>query len=58
MNAVAEARRLSTAVDRLERESLEVLAALGLHEDTEHDEVLAHIRALVVALDAALEVGP
>jgi len=47
MNAVAEARRLSTAVDRLERESLEVLAALGLHEDTEHAQTLAHIRTLV-----------
>ena len=58
MNAEAEARRLSTAVDRLERESLEVMAALGLPEDTEHYKVLAHIRALVVALDAALEVGP
>ena len=43
----AEARRLSTAVDRLERESLEVLAALGLHEDTEHDKVLEHIRVLM-----------
>ena len=58
MTPELEARRLSTAVDRLERESLEVLAALGLPEDTEHGEVLAHIRALVVALDAALEVGP
>jgi hypothetical protein len=47
MNAVAEARRLSTAVDRLERESLEVLAALGLPEDAEHDEVLAHIRLAI-----------
>lgn len=46
MNVEAEARRLSTAVDRLEGESLEVLAALGLHEDTEHAEVLAHIRDL------------
>lgn len=46
MNLVAEARRLSTAVDRLERESLEVLAALGLHEDTPHDKVLAYIRDL------------
>ena len=58
MNVEAEARRLSAAVDRLERESLEVLAALGLHEDTPHAEVLAHIQALLVALDAALEVGP
>lgn len=58
MSVEAEARRLSAAVDRLEGESLEVLAALGLPEDTEHEEVLAHIRALVVALDAALEVGP
>jgi hypothetical protein len=51
MNAEAEARRLSTAVDRLERESLEVMAALGLPEDTEHYKVLAHIRALVAALE-------
>ena len=51
MNVEAEARRLSTAVDRLEGESLEVLAALGLPDDTEHDEVLAHIRALVAALE-------
>ena len=43
----AEARRLSTAVDRLEGESLEVLAALGLHEDTSLDDALAHIRTLV-----------
>lgn len=46
MSVEAEARRLSTAVDRLEGESLEVLAALGLHEDTPHAEVLAHIRDL------------
>jgi uncharacterized membrane-anchored protein len=51
MNVEAEARRLSAAVDRLERESLEILAALGLPEDAEHDEVLAHIRALVAALE-------
>ena len=42
----AEAHRLSTAVDRLEGESLEVLEALGLHEDTEHAEALAHIQYL------------
>lgn len=46
-NATAEARRLSTMVDRLERESLEITEALGLHEDTEHEKVLEHIRALV-----------
>ena len=46
MSVEAEARRLSTAVDRLERESLEVLAALGLHKDTPHAEVLAYIRDL------------
>ena len=46
-NATAEARRLSTAVDRLERESLEVIAVLGLHEDTSHDKVLAQVRSLV-----------
>lgn len=51
--ATAEARRLSTAVDRLEGESLEIIEALGLHEDTPHDKVLAHVRALVAALEAA-----
>lgn len=45
--ATAEALRLSTAVDRLEGESLEIIEALGLHEDTPHDKVLAHVRALV-----------
>ena len=44
---IAEARRLSTMVDRLERESLELLEALGLHEDTGHDDVLEHVRTLV-----------
>ena len=43
----AEARRLSTMVDRLERESLELLEALGLHEDTDHADVLEHVRTLV-----------
>lgn len=46
-DVTAEARRLSTAVDRLEGESLEIIEALGLHEDTPHAEVLEHIRALV-----------
>lgn len=46
-NATAAAQRLSTMVDRLERESLEVIEALGLHEDTPHAEVLAHVRSLV-----------
>jgi hypothetical protein len=45
--ATAEARRLSTMVDRLEGESLEIIEALGLHEDTPHAEVLAHVRSLV-----------
>lgn len=45
--ATAVAQRLSTAVDRLEGESLEIIAALGLHEDTPHAEVLDHVRALV-----------
>jgi hypothetical protein len=45
--ATAVAQRLSTAVDRLEGESLEIIAALGLHEDTPHERVLARVRALV-----------
>lgn len=45
--ATVEARRLSTAVDRLEGESLEILEALGLHEDTSHEDALEHIRTLV-----------
>lgn len=45
--ATAVAQRLSTMVDRLEGESLEIIAALGLHEDTPHENVLAHVRALV-----------
>lgn len=39
---IAEARRLSTRVDRLE-----LLEALGLHEDTNHADTLAHVRTLV-----------
>lgn len=44
---IKEARRLSTSVDRLETESLELLEALGLHEDTSHEATLVHVRALV-----------
>lgn len=36
-----------TDVKCLEGESLEIIPALGLHEDTEHEKVLAHVRALV-----------
>lgn len=43
----AVASRLSTMVDRLEGESLEILAALGLHEDTSHADALVHVRSLV-----------
>lgn len=42
-----EARRLSTAVDKLEGESLELYSALGLHEDVTHTEAHQYIKILM-----------